>query len=80
MFTKSHECFPKAAVFSVFPDYIQSRSTSPKISTIAESSTTATVAKSSTTAASDPSLPQPLTDLYDPKNKVLSTPDLDGGE
>ena len=75
VFNKLHKCFSKAAVFSVLPDYIQSHPTSSRISTVAESSTTATVAESSTTAATDPSLLQPLTDLYDSKNKVLSTPD-----
>ena len=107
-----HECFPKAAVFSVIPDFIQSHPTTSRISnvarststatvvtssntatisesssttTVAASSTTATIAESSSTAlaklsstaAADPSLPQPLTDLYDPKNKALSTPDLE---
>ena len=65
VFNKLHECLPKAAVFSVLPDYIQSHPTSSRISTVAKSSTTATVAESltvaesSTTAATDPSLPQP---------------------
>ena len=97
VFNKLHERFPKAVhvVFSVLPDYIQSRPTCSRISTVvqssitataaessttaivAESSTTATVAESSTTADTDPSLRQPLTDPYDPKNKVLSTPDLE---
>ena len=107
-----HECFPKAAVFSMIPDFIQSHPTTSRISnvarststatvatssntatisesssttTVAASSTTATIAESSSTAlaklsstaAADPSLPQPLTDLYDPKNKALSTPDLE---
>ena len=98
-----HECFPKAAVFSIIPDFIQSQPTTSRISnaarsrsiatvttssskaTVATSSNTATISESwstttvpvSSTAAADPSSPQPLTDLYDPKSKALSTPGLE---
>ena len=143
--SKLHECFPKAAVFTVLPDYIvqshpvsstivnvpQSSSNTaivtestttatPESTTTAtpestychsrvnnychsrvnnytatataestttatpESTTTATATAESTTtntvtmsSAIDPSLPHPLTDLYDPNAKVLSSLELD---
>ena len=51
---------------------------------VTESTTTATATSESTTTATvtmssaiDPSLPHPLTDLYDPNAKVLSSLELD---
>ena len=61
VFRELFKCCPKAAVFSVLPDYIQDHQTH----------------SDSSTAAEEPSLPLPLTDLYDSNSKTMSMADLE---
>ena len=56
-----HKASPKAAVFSVLPEYMQSCQSVAELSSV----------------ATDPSLPFSLAELYDPNNSVLSTTDME---